>query len=494
MMKVGVELRLKNIIEDVEYGFIKGDINHEITGIEHDSRRISQGNIFIAIDGYTVDGHEFIDEALKNGASCIVVEKDIYIENNDIALIKVEDTTKALAEFSSLFYKEPSKELELIGVTGTNGKTSITYLIKSIFEAEKSKMGIIGTMGSIIDNKLVDNKNTTPDSLIIQKYLRNMADSQTEYCLMEVSSHALDMNRVKNMEFQVGIFTNLSEEHLDYHKTMENYFRSKLKLFNMTKKYNIINIDDDYGKRIMDEVENNIPIVTYGLDEKSDVYAKDITYHTKGVDFILNSPVGKIPISLNLLGEFSVYNTLAAVACGIVYDIDLSTIKKGIESVTGIKGRFEIVPIEEDFGVIIDFAHTPDGLEKVLTTIDQFAEGRKIVVFGAGGNRDKTKRPIMGETVAKHADLSIVTSDNPRFEDPDSIIEDVLVGVKKAEGKYIAITDRKEAIKYALLNAKPKDTILLAGKGHEIYTIIKDDIIPFDEKNIVLDILEDVKK
>lgn len=486
-------MELKTIIEEIEYEIIKGDINHKITGIEHDSRSISQGNIFIAIDGYTVDGHDFIDQALKNGASCVVVEKDIEIENNNIALIKVKDTTKALAEISSSFYKKPYRELELIGVTGTNGKTSITYLIKSIIEAEKSKMGIIGTMGSIIDNQLVDNKNTTPDSLTIEKYLRKMADSQTEYCLMEVSSHALDMNRVANMEFQVGIFTNLSEEHLDYHITMENYFRSKLKLFNMTKKCNIINIDDKYGKKIINEVENNIPIITYGLDENADIYAEDINYHTKGVDFTLNTPVGKTSIYLNLLGEFSVYNALAAVAFGIAYNIDLSIIKKGIESITGIKGRFEIVPIEEDFSVIIDFAHTPDGLEKVLTTIDQFAEGRKIVVFGAGGNRDKTKRPIMGETVAKHADLSIVTSDNPRFEDPDSIIEDVLIGVKKAKGKYIRITDRKEAIKYALLNAKPKDTILLAGKGHETYTIIKDDIIPFDEKNIVLDILKDVK-
>lgn len=218
------------------------------------------------------------------------------------------------------------------------------------------------------------------------------------------------------------------------------------------------------------------------------------SFHIQGVDFILNTPKGSIPINLKLLGKFSVYNALAAIGCGIVCGLDLPTIKKGIESVEGIKGRFEIVPIDEDYNIIIDFAHTPDGLEKVLTTIDQFAEGRKVVIFGAGGNRDKTKRPIMGKTVAKHADLCIVTSDNPRFENPDKIIEDIVVGIKKSGGNYITITDRKEAIKYAILNAKPKDTILLAGKGHETYTIIRDKVIPFDEKQIVLDILKNIKK
>ena len=485
-------MELKTIIEGTKFEILRGSIDINIVGVENDSRKVSRDNMFIAIEGFTVDGHDFIDQVVGNGANCVVVQRDIQIEKEGVTLIKVEDTIEALARFSSRFYGEPSKKLDLIGITGTNGKTSITYLIKNIFEADGKKTGIIGTMGSVIDDELIDNKNTTPESLIIQKYLRKMVDVGTGSCIMEVSSHSLDMKRVAYMDFQVAIFTNLTEDHLDYHLTMENYFNSKLKLFNMAQKYNIINIDDPYGKKVIDEMENNIPIITYGIDRNCDIYATDIVYHTKGVDFILNSPKGSIPINLNLLGKFSVYNALAAISCGIIYDIDLSVIKKGIESVKGIKGRFEIVPIDKDYSVIIDFAHTPDGLEKVLTTIDQFAEGRKVVVFGAGGNRDKAKRPIMGETVAKHADLCIVTSDNPRFENPDKIIEDVIVGVERAKGNYVAITDRKEAIKYAILNARHKDTILLAGKGHETYTIIKDEVIPFDEKQIVLDILKDM--
>jgi len=494
-MKAGAKLELKDIVGGTEIEILKGSMDIEITGVEHDSRKVLKDNMFIAIEGFTVDGHDFIDQALEKGANCIVVEKDVEIDRDGVTLLKVKDTIQALAEFSSRFYKEPSKELELIGVTGTNGKTSITYLVKSIFEADNKKTGIIGTMGSIIDDKLVDNINTTPESSAIQSQLRKMVDHGTKYCVMEVSSHSLDMKRVECMDFQIGIFSNLTEDHLDYHITMENYFNSKLKLFNRTKKYNIINIDDPYGKRILKEANNNVPIITYGIDEECDIYARDIVYHTKGVDFTLNTPKESIPINLKLLGKFSVYNALAAISCGIAYGIDLPTIKKGIELVTGIKGRFEMVPIDKDYSVIIDFAHTPDGLEKVLTTIDQFAKGRKIVVFGAGGNRDKAKRPIMGEIVAKHADLCIVTSDNPRFEDPDKIIDDIIVGIEKVDGsKYIPITDRKEAIKYALLNAKPKDTILLAGKGHETYTIIKDEIIPFNEKEIVLDILENIKE
>lgn len=493
-MKAGVELELKNIIEGIDFQIVKGSMDIDITGIENDSRNVSKGNMFIALKGYTVDGHDFIYEAIKRGAICIVVDKDVQIEENGITLIKVKDTNEVLSNIGSVFYKKPSKKLELIGVTGTNGKTSITYLIKSIFEAESNKIGIIGTMGSIIDGESIDLKNTTPESLTIQKLLSQMVDRHTEYCIMEVSSHSLDLKRVEDIDFQVGIFTNLTEDHLDYHLTMENYYNSKLKLFNRTKQYNIINGDDPYGKRMLKDIDNQVPIITYGIDSSWDIYATGINYHTRGVNFILNSPKGSIPINLKLLGKFSVYNALAAIACGIIYDIDLTTIKKGLESVTGIKGRFEIVPIDKDYSVIIDFAHTPDGLEKVLNTIDQFAEGRKIVIFGAGGNRDKTKRPIMGETVAKHADLSIVTSDNPRFEDPDEIIKDIVVGVEKVKGDFITITDRREAIKYALINAKPKDTILLAGKGHETYTIIGDKIIPFDEKQIVLDTLDEIGK
>lgn len=486
-------LKLKEVLGDCNHVLLNGSPDIDISNIEHDSRKINDGSMFIALRGFNVDGHNYIQQAIEKGANCIVVEKDIPIERDDVTIIKVDDTFEALAKISSLFYEEPSKKMNIIGVTGTNGKTSITYLVKSIFETDGKRTGLIGTMGSIVNDEQIENKNTTPESLIIQKHLKNMIQSKIQYCIMEVSSHALSLKRVDNVNFQAGIFTNLTEDHLDYHNTMENYYNSKLKLFNMTKKYNIINIDDKYGKRMIKELDNDVPILSYGIDENCEVYATDIVYHTKGVNFTLNTPKGIIPINLKLLGKFNVYNALAAICCGIIFDISLPIIKKGIESITGIKGRFETVPIgDRDYNVIIDYAHTPDGLEKVLSTIDQFAEGRKIVVFGAGGNRDEKKRPIMGETVAKHADLCIVTSDNPRFEDPKQIIKDVLVGVKKVQGNYIAITDRREAIKYVLENAQSKDTILLAGKGHETYTIIKDKVVPFDEKQIVLDILKDM--
>ena len=271
---------------------------------------------------------------------------------------------------------------------------------------------------------------------------------------------------------------------------MDNYFNSKLKLFKMTNKYNIINIDDEYGKKIIESVGERVPILSYGINNKSDIFASDIEYSLSKVSFTLNLPNEKTNIILNIPGEFSVYNALAAASCSYAYGVDLETIKNGLEAVEGIKGRFEVVPTNTDYTVIIDFAHTSDGLEKVLTVIDQFAEGRKVVVFGAGGNRDKTKRPEMGETVGRHADLSIVTSDNPRYEDPEQIIEDVLVGTRIANGEYVKIVDRIEAIKYALENAKSKDIILLAGKGHEIYTLVEGKTIPCDERQIVIDFLK----
>lgn len=493
-MKVGIDLKVIDIIKNSKYEILSGSKDLEVTGVENDSRRVSKGNMFIAIQGFTVDGHDYIEEAIEKGACCIVVEKDVKIDRDDITLIKVDNTIDALALYSAEFYGRPSEKLKVIGVTGTNGKTSTTYLLNSIFKAKMNKTGIIGTLGALIDDEVIEGVNTTPDSLTIQRYLKEMVDKKTKYCIMEVSSHSLDLNRVECIDFQVGIFTNLTEDHLDYHENMENYYISKRKLFDKTSKYNIINGDDKYGKRLLDDIKNTTPILTYGMDDGWDIYASDVNCHIKGVDFTLNTPKGSIAIKMKLLGLFNVYNALAAASAAFIYGIDLQTIKEGLEAVEGVKGRFEVVPMEEDFSVIIDFAHTPDGLEKVLTTIDQFAEGRKVVIFGAGGNRDRSKRPIMGETVAKHADLCVVTSDNPRFEDPDKIIQDILVGVKRVNGNYVAITDRREAIEFALKNARPKDIILLAGKGHETYTIIKDKVIPFDEKQIVYDILNTIKR
>lgn len=482
-------MKLKTIIQDYPHRLVKGSLDIDIFHIGNDSRKLKKNSLFIAEKGFTVDGHRFIKKAIENGAIAIVIQDDIYIEE-EITVIKVDDSIDTLARFSSAFYGESWKNMNMIGITGTNGKTSITYFIKSILDKENRKTGIIGTMGAIIDGKSIDLDNTTPNSLVIHNLLKNMAEHGTDTCIMEVSSHALELKRVEYMKFQIGIFTNLTKDHLDYHETMENYFNSKLKLFYKTDGYNIINIDDPYGKKIVDMLDGKVPVIRYGINEEADIFPTEIEYSLSQVKFMLNTGKGSEHITLNVPGQFSVYNALAAAAGAYVMGISLETIKNGLESIEGVKGRFEVIPTNTDYTVIIDFAHTADGLEKVLTVMDEFAEGRKVVVFGAGGNRDKTKRPEMGETVGKHADLSIVTSDNPRYEDPAEIIEDILVGTKRAKGEYVSIVDRIEAIKYALDHAKSKDIILLAGKGHETYTILGDKTIPCDERQIVLDYLE----
>lgn len=484
-------MELETLVKGLEIERINGSLDKDIVGICYNSRETKEKYLFVAIQGFKTDGHKYIEDAIKRGATSIIVEKDVEISDRNITIIKVKDSRASLSKVSSDFYDNPSKNMEMIGITGTNGKTTITYLVQSILECADRKTGIIGTIGSVINGELKKTENTTPESLVIQKYLHDMHRGEIEYCVMEVSSHSLDLKRVMDCNFDVGIFTNLSRDYLDYHETVENYFNAKLKLFYMTGKCNIINIDDFYGQKIVEKISSlDIPVLTYGIRESSDIYATNIEYHSRGVDFVLNTPKGSIDINLNIPGEFSIYNSLAAASCGYFYGIDLETIKNGLEAVKGVKGRFELVPTDKDFTVIIDFAHTPDGLEKVLTAIEKFREGRIVVVFGAGGNRDKTKRPIMGETVGKYADFLIVTSDNPRYEEPEKIIDDVVEGVKKVNDNYIKIVDRKEAIEYAIKNAKPKDIILLAGKGHETYTIIKDNIIPFDERQIVLDILK----
>lgn len=488
-------MKLIDILNGIEYELLNGNIDIEIKGIEQDSRKIKKDYLFFAIKGYNSDGHDYINQAIENGAIAIIVTDDIKIDSN-ITIIKVKDDKDAMAYISSKFYNNPSEKLDLIGVTGTNGKTSITYILKTILEEKNKKIGIIGTMGSVIDNKLIDNANTTPESIEIQKQINNMIEVNTDCCIMEVSSHSLNekVKRVAYLDFNIAVFTNLTEDHLDFHPTMEDYFNDKKKLFNMTKNLNVVNYDSSYGKRLIEELKStNVELLTYGFDNNADIFATDIVLSNKGSKFLLNTPKGSIDISMRLLGKFSISNTLAAIAIGLYYGFELDEIKSAVEKVNGIKGRFENIPLDEEYSVIIDFAHTPDGLEQVLNTIKEFTVGKIITVFGAGGNRDKKKRPIMGETVARLSDIPVVTSDNPRFEKPEEIIEDIIVGVEKYNKNYVNITDRKEAIKYALKIAEKGDTILLAGKGHETYLLLNGETFPFDEKEIVLDILAKMK-
>lgn len=483
-------MKLRDLLIGLPFESKIGTLDKEIWGIEHNSKMIKENYIFVAIKGFKFDGHNYITEAIKNGANTLIVENDVNIKG-DVTIIKVSDSRKALSKISANYYYNPSKQIKVIGITGTNGKTSTTYFLESIFKANNSSLGIVGSLGSVIDGKLKKADRTTPESSEIQRILNLMIKSKQDYCAMEVSSHALELNRVDDCIFDVGIFTNLSVDHLDYHKTIDNYLNAKLKLFYMTKRCNIINIDDAYGQKIINKIGDlEIPIITYGVLGKGDITANNIKYSPSGVSFRLNTPRGSIDIKTKIPGLFTVYNALASASCAYVYGIDLKVIREGLESIIGVKGRFEVVPTNRDYTVIIDFAHTPDSLEKALKTVTQFAKGRRIVLFGAGGDRDKSKRPIMGEVAAKNSDLCIVTSDNPRTENPEAIILDVLKGVKKAKGNYVAIVDRKEAIKYALENGKKDDVILLAGKGHETYTIIGNEKLPFDERVIIQDILK----
>lgn len=484
-------MKLEKLVNDINLKVVKGSLNTEINKVVYDSRKVQLGCLFIAIEGLMFDGHDFIKEAINRGAKAIIAQKNIQTDDN-ITIIIVKNTRRALAKISAQWYGHPSKQMELIGVTGTNGKTTTTYLIKSILEASKRNVGLIGTMGNLIGNRKEKTNHTTPESLDLQNIFYDMLKEELDTCVMEVSSHSLEFYRVEECYFNIGIFTNLTSEHLDLHKNLENYLNVKLKLFHKTKDYNIINADDHYGKKIINLLnKSDVKLIKYGIKEEADIYASNIINSVKGVKFILNTPKGNVHISMNIPGIFSVYNALSAAGCGYALDISLNDIKKGLESVKGIKGRFEIVPTNTDYNVIIDYAHTPDGYEKILQTVKQFAKGRIIIIFGCGGDRDRGKRPVIGEIAAKFSDLCIITTDNSRSEDPNQIIQDILKGVNKVCGNYKIIPDRRDAIKYSIISAKPKDIILLVGKGHEMHQIIGDKVLPFNERQIVLDLIEE---
>lgn len=485
-------MKLVDLIKELDVISIDGETDLIIDQIQHDSRKVKENGLFVALEGFTVDGHDYITQAIERGAVAIIAKKNVDLPKG-VTLVRVNNPRTALAKLASTFYKEPSKKLGIIGITGTNGKTTTTYLVDAIFHAWGKNVGIIGSIGNIINGKLYKTKNTTPESLELQEIFHQMVEAQVDICTMEASSHALELHRVDYCDFDIGVFTNLSVDHLDYHKTLEKYLTAKTKLFYKTKKCNIINIDDEYGEVIVEKISKlDVPLLTYGLNDNADIYATNIEYRADGVKFKLNTSEGSIDITMNMPGLFTVYNALAAGSCGVAFRLPLETIKKGLESIKGVKGRFETVPTGRDFTVIIDSAHTPDSLKKALETIDQFAKGRKIIVFGAGGDRDKSKRGIMGEIVANNSDFCIVTSDNPRTEDPESIIREVEAGVKKVTNDYVAIVDRKEAIKYAVRNSQPNDIILLAGKGHENYIIIGREKQPFNEREIVMEALSEL--
>jgi UDP-N-acetylmuramoyl-L-alanyl-D-glutamate--2,6-diaminopimelate ligase len=469
--------------------FKDGDL--EITSIENDNRKVQKGSLFICIKGYTVDGHDFAESAVKNGAAAILAERPLSL---DVPVILVKDTTRAMAVLADTLYGQPTKKLHLIGITGTNGKTTTSHLIEKIMVDAGQKTGLIGTMYTKIAEKTIETKNTTPESLTLQKTFQQMVEAGVNTAVMEVSSHALDLGRVHGCDYDVAVFTNLTQDHLDYHKTMDEYKRAKSLLFaqlgntfdHHKPKFAVLNADDPASD--MYSRSTAAHVITYGIDNKADIQAKNIQMTSSGTHFNLFVETEKFPIQMQLIGRFSVYNVLASIAASLVSGVEINEIIKSIESVEGVSGRFELVNAGQDFTVIVDYAHTPDSLENVLKTVQHFAKKRIFVIVGCGGDRDRTKRPLMAQIACQLATDPILTSDNPRSEDPLAILKEMEVGV--AGEKYKIIPDRKEAIHTAIQQATTGDVILIAGKGHETYQIIGNVVHDFDDRLVAREAIE----
>lgn len=491
-------MNLKKILIGLEGLKVKGNLDLEIKGIESNSKNIEEGFLFIAIKGFSVDGHKFISSAIENGATAIMIEegcdlKALNIPQN-ITIIMAKNTREALAICSSNFYNNPSSKFKLIGVTGTKGKTTTTFMIKEIMEKAGKKVGLIGTIATYINGKKIkDSDRTTPESLELQKLFNKMVQENVEVVVMEVSSQSLKLHRVDGCEFDLVLFTNFSEDHISEkeHPNMEDYFNSKLKLFNMCKE-GIVNADDLYGSKIPKLFpESNI--TTYGIDNSAKVLAKDITITNAYVDFRVKITDRNERVRTGIPGRFSVYNSLAAICVAKKFEISPEVIKQALEEVR-VPGRSELVNNKRDLTIMIDYAHSPESLQNILQAVKSYTRGRVISVFGCGGDRDSGKRPIMGEISGKIADFTIITSDNPRTEDPQKIVEQIEEGIKKTNGKYKIVVDRVEAIREAIIMANKRDIIVLAGKGHEPYQEINNTKYPFDERIIVNELIEELDK
>lgn len=482
-------MKLEKILQGIEYQIIYGTDNVEINKIEYDSRNVKTGDLFVCIEGYSTDGHKYIKNALGNGASAIICQNipEGQLTSN---IIKVNDSRKALSICGANYFDRPADKMKIIGITGTNGKTTSTFMIKAILESAGHKVGLVGTIANYIGDLKITSHRTTPESLDLQKLFGDMVDAGCDYCIMEVSSHSLYLSRVYGISFSQAIFTNLTRDHLDFHKTFENYYNAKLILFQNTQS-SIINIDDEYGERILNDAIGKK--LTYSINKESDIKASNIVMHSRGAEFDLSYKGKKTSIHINIPGKYNISNALSSAGACLAQGLSLSDVKKGLGNMLNVPGRCELITCASQLGfeMIVDYAHTPDGLSNILSTAREFTSARLISVFGCGGDRDKTKRPIMGNIGTLLSDIAVITSDNPRSEDCSDIIKDVVAGCTK--DNFIVIVNRREAIKKAMQIAGHGDVIVVAGKGHEDYQILKDETIHFDEREIIAELVDDMK-
>lgn len=491
-------MKLKETLIGLEGLKAKGNLDIDITGIECNSENIQEGNMFVAIKGSELDGHDYISEAIKNGAKVILIEEGCDLKKiklqEGITLVMAPNTRVALAYTASNFYGNPTKKLKLIGITGTKGKTTTTFMIKEILEKAGKNVGLIGTIGTFINGKkVIDNDRTTPESIELQKIFAEMVEQKVEYAIMEVSSQSLKLHRIDSCKFDIVAFTNLSEDHISEkeHADIKEYFETKLQLFKMCKT-GFTNADDLYGAKIPGLFLEN-DITTYGIDNFANIMARDITVSNTYADFKAKLTDRNERIKVGIPGRYSVYNALLAICICKKLGIDAESIKEALENIK-VPGRSEMVPNKKEIPIMIDYAHSPNSLQSILETIKKYTPGRVICVFGCGGDRDKNKRPIMGEIAGRLANYVIITSDNPRTEKPEDIINDIETGIKNVTKDYKIIVDRKEAIKNAIEMANKRDLILLVGKGHETYQEVNGKKEPFDERIIIKEIMNSKKQ
>ncbi|MBR4992606.1 MAG: UDP-N-acetylmuramoyl-L-alanyl-D-glutamate--2,6-diaminopimelate ligase [Clostridia bacterium] len=475
-------MKLKDLLREITPTRLIGSADGEITGICYDSRKVTPGSLFVAIRGFQSDGHAYIPSALEKGASALVVEDLPEDLPDTVTCVQVPDSRAALARLGAVWHGHPEKQLKLIGVTGTNGKTTVTHLIRHILEKNGEKCGLIGTNGIYFGDVARESARTTPESLELYGILREMADAGMTCAAMEVSSHSLALDRVLGLTFAAAAFTNLTQDHLDFHGTMEEYFRAKSLLFDRCRTA-VINLDDDWGTRLAGE--KTCEKITFSArSDAAELVAKNVQLLPDGIRAVVVRDCDIARLRLGIPGQFSVYNALTAAGCCMALGLSLEQVCDGLADAPGIKGRAEIVPTGRDFTVMIDYSHTPDSMENILRTVRGYAKGRVVGLFGAGGDRDRAKRPLMGKAAAEGCDLAIVTSDNPRSEDPQAIIDDILAGMD-GKTKRQVIPDRREAIAWAVKNAKKDDIIVLMGKGQETYQEIGGQKLHLDEREEV---------